>query len=99
MKYLNNKDLNTRLSIKTLELEKLRLKAIFRNNKLPIPIRLLLTQKISLLSKKSSSCRVRNRCLITNRGKSVYNDFLLNRATLREFMAQDFIPGLRKSSW
>lgn len=99
MKYLNNKDLKIRTKILTTELEKLRLKAIFRENKLPSALRFLLIQRLSMMSKKSSVCRVKNRCLVTNRGKSVYRDFLLNRSTLREYIGQDFIPGLRKSSW
>lgn len=99
MKHYNNKDRFFRLNYNKIELERIRLKAIFCDAKLPLAIKQLMIQKIFNLSKKGSLSRAKNRCIITSIGKSTYKDFCLNRSTLREYFSCDLIPGLRKSSW
>jgi len=54
---------------------------------------------LKTLPKNSSEVRLKNRCLITNRGRSVYKDFGLSRLTFRELVNKGKIPGLKKSSW
>jgi len=51
------------------------------------------------LPRNSSPTRVRNRCLITGRGKGVYRKFGLCRNMLRLLALEGKIPGMRKASW
>lgn len=51
------------------------------------------------LPRNSSPTRVRNRCLITGRGKGVYRKFGLCRNMFRLLALEGKIPGMRKASW
>ncbi len=51
------------------------------------------------LPKDSSSCRLRNRCFLTGRGKGVYKYVGLCRNMFRFYAMRGDIPGIRKSSW
>lgn len=51
------------------------------------------------LPRNSSRTRVRNRCLITGRGKGVYRKFGLCRNMFRLLALEGKIPGMRKASW
>lgn len=99
IKYLNYKDKTRRLKFVFLESERLRLKAILYNRKLPQNIRAFYAIKLSTLSKNASQVRIKNRCVITNRGQSVYRLFHLSRITLKEFISYNRIASIRKSSW
>jgi len=43
--------------------------------------------------------RVRNRCKVCGRPRSVYRKFELCRICLRKYALQGDIPGVTKSSW
>lgn len=43
--------------------------------------------------------RVRNRCALTGRGRSVLRDFKLSRLKFRQIADQGLIPGVTRSSW
>lgn len=51
------------------------------------------------LPRNSSPSRVRNRCLITGRGRGVYRKFGLCRNMFRLLALEGKIPGMRKASW
>ncbi|MBU3679450.1 MAG: 30S ribosomal protein S14 [Candidatus Kapabacteria bacterium] len=51
------------------------------------------------LPRNSSPTRVRNRCLMTGRGKGVYRKFGLCRNMFRLLALEGKIPGMRKASW
>lgn len=99
VKYLNYKDKIRRNKFFSLEIERLRLKSLLYNRTLSSKIRFLYSVKLSSLTKDSSQTRIKNRCLITNRGQSVYRLFHLSRISLKEFVALNRIVGIRKSSW
>ncbi len=99
IKYLNHKDKIRRQKFLFFENERLRLKSIMYNRNLPTHFRLFYAMILSALPKDGSQIRLKNRCLITNRGQSVYRLFHLSRITLKEFVALNRIPGIRKSSW
>jgi len=99
MKYLGFYDLNKRRNFSKSEIERIRLKSVFNNRNLSFAVRFLFLQKISCFSKNSSYVRIKNRCLVTKRGQSVYRNFKINRITLREIMRLNLLNGLRKSSW
>jgi len=98
MKYLNFKDKKKRELVNKFEVEKMRVKSIIHNIKLPLTLRFLYLQKLSYFPKDSSHVRIKNRCLVTCNGRSVYKFFRLNRSSLRELVGQNLINGLKKSS-
>ena len=55
--------------------------------------------KLQSLPNNSSKIRVRSRCAITGRPRSVYSKFKLSRLQFRELALKGMIPGVTKSSW
>ena len=55
--------------------------------------------KLSTLPRNSSMTRVRNRCIVTGRSRSVYRWARMSRLTIREMIAAGLFPGWSKSSW
>jgi small subunit ribosomal protein S14 len=51
------------------------------------------------LPRNSSATRIRNRCEMTGRPRSVYRKNKLSRIALRELGSKGLVPGLVKSSW
>jgi len=51
------------------------------------------------LPRNSSPTRLRNRCTLTGRGRSVYRKFGLCRNVFRQLALEGKIPGIRKASW
>ncbi len=99
IKYQNYKDKVRRQKFLICENERLRIKSIMYNRNLPSSLRLFYAMKLAVLPTDGSQVRVKNRCLITNRGQSVYRLFHLSRITLKEFVGLNRLPGVRKSSW
>lgn len=99
IKYLNVKDKLRRHKFLLLENERLRLKSIIFNRKFTKNFRFVFAIKLTGLSKDASQTRLKNRCIITNRGQSIYRLFRLSRITLKEFVGLNRISGIRKSSW
>ena len=99
IKYQNYKDKVRRQKFLIFENERLRIKTVLYNRKLPLNLRFFYSMKLATLPKNGSQVRLKNRCLITNRGQSVYRLFHLSRITLKEFVGLNRLPGVRKSSW
>jgi small subunit ribosomal protein S14 len=51
------------------------------------------------MPRNSSATRIRNRCEITGRPRSVYRKSKMSRIAIREYGSKGLIPGLVKSSW
>jgi len=51
------------------------------------------------LPRNSSPSRVRQRCLVTGRGRGVYRKYGLCRNMFRQLALDGKIPGIRKASW
>ena len=54
---------------------------------------------VKALPRNSSATRIRNRCEMTGRPRSVYRKNKLSRIALRELGSKGLVPGLVKSSW
>lgn len=61
--------------------------------------RLEASLKLNKLPRNSSKVRLRNRCILTGRGRGVYRQFGLSRIKFRELANQGLIPGVTKASW
>lgn len=55
--------------------------------------------KLQNLPRNSAANRVKNRCTVTGRARSVYRLFKLSRLEFRRKALQGLIPGLKKASW
>jgi small subunit ribosomal protein S14 len=76
-----------------------RLKAVIADKTKPMEERFAATLKLSEMPRNSSAVRIRNRCEITGRSRSVYRKSKLSRIALRELGSKGLVPGLVKSSW
>ncbi len=61
--------------------------------------KLMVHRQIQQLPRNSAPNRLRNRCWLTGRPRSVYRDFGLCRNALREMAHEGLLPGVVKSSW
>lgn len=93
---MNKKNLNDlirRRSFKQNELKQISLKLGLRlNHKLKINNII----KFEQLTKKSLLNRIKNRCTLTGRSKSIYSKFRISRIKLREMFFSGFLIGMKK---
>jgi len=98
MKNLIIKDRKNRVKNKNLELKTLYFKTELRNKKLTLKQK----DKIIFTNLKSSNqakkIRVRNRCIVTGRGRGVYSAFKISRIPLRKMLSEGGITGFRKNN-
>jgi small subunit ribosomal protein S14 len=76
-----------------------RLKAIIADQSKPMEERFTATLKLAEMPRNSSTTRIRNRCELSGRPRSVYRKNKLSRIALRELGSKGLVPGLVKSSW
>ena len=55
--------------------------------------------RLDKMSRNTSLTRVRNRCILSGRGRGVQRFFRLSRIKCRELASQGLLPGVCKSSW
>lgn len=55
--------------------------------------------KLAEMPRNSAVTRIRNRCEVSGRSRSVYRKMKMSRIALRELGNKGLIPGLVKSSW
>ena len=75
------------------------LKKMIMKKSLTMEERFKLQTKLNDLPRDSANIRVRNRCELTGRTRSVYRKFGLSRIKLRELTMSGALPGVVKSSW
>ncbi len=51
------------------------------------------------LPRNSAPTRLRNRCAVTGRGRSVYRKYGLCRNVFRQMALEGKLPGVKKASW
>ncbi|MBV5271177.1 MAG: 30S ribosomal protein S14 [Afipia sp.] len=76
-----------------------KLKAIIADKKKPMEERFAATIKLAEMPRNSSATRIRNRCEISGRARSVYRKQKMSRIAIRDYGSKGLIPGLVKSSW
>jgi ribosomal protein S14 len=72
--------------------------SLIKDRYIPKDVSLNILNKKNNLNKSSIS-RIKNKCLISGRNRSVYKKFRLNRMFIKNLGVSGFINGLRKSSW
>ncbi len=99
MTNFKNKDKNRRNIVFKYELKRLEYKSIIHDLSIPKKLRYSYIQKLNNLPKNSSNIRVRNRCILTGRGRSVFRFCKLSRIVIRQLAAQGLLTGIKKASW
>jgi len=79
-----------------LELKRLQYKSIMLNTRLPNYIRQRALMQINKLNKNSSYVKIKQRCFVTNNGRSVLNHFKLSRIKLRLLISNNYVNGVKK---
>nr|AHA41627.1 ribosomal protein S14 [Colponema vietnamica]ATY40847.1 ribosomal protein S14 [Colponema vietnamica] len=90
------KDYKKRLNFALLEQKRIILNSIRNNISLTKSLRfgaMFILDKLPIYSSRS---QIRNRCIITGRGRSVYSPFGLSRIQLRNSARFGILPGVRK---
>jgi ribosomal protein S14 len=98
MKYLVAKDKALRIRVAGAEKKYLMLKALSVNRMVSQSVRLYAALQLHQ-SRSCSFVRVRNRCVITGRGRSVSRFVKLTRMKFREMASFGGLFGIKKASW
>lgn len=81
------------------ELKRIALKFTINNLSVPAIARLESLQRLHNFPRGTSVTRVRNRCILTGRGRGVYRTPRLSRIAFRELASKGLLPGVSKDSW
>jgi len=84
---------------KKFAVKRARLKAMTRDDSLPLEERFVAQLKLNELPRNSAENRIRLRCGLTGRPRGNYRKFKLSRIALRDLASAGQIPGVVKSSW
>jgi len=99
MKILYTKDKYRRNTYLLLEKKKMILNYIIHNLKTPLKIRNLAYIQLRNISKWTMITKIKNRCILSNRSRSIYRKFKMSRIFLKKYALQGLIMGVRKASW
>ena len=92
-------DKKRRAKFKQYESKRIHLLSLIHDESLPLNLRLIYTARLAELPRSSSKTRIRNRCILTGRGRGVYSYFRLSRIALRDLASKGYLSGITKSSW
>ena len=93
------RDKKRRFLVQKYEMIRRVLKSLISNSRTSHEDRMAYMYRLHNLPRNSSVVRIRNRCLLTGRGRSVYRQFGISRISFRELAGNGFLPGVFKSSW
>jgi small subunit ribosomal protein S14 len=99
MKKQIKKNIHQRNLFKSEEKKRLILKSITNNLQFEKKIRWKIQKKNLEFSNNSSLTRIKNRCILTGRSRSIYRFFKLSRIQLRKLVSEGKLPGVSKYSW
>ena len=81
------------------EKERLRLKAMVKNKLLPEVVQQKAKQALTNHPHNASVTRVRNRCVVSGRGRGVIREFGLTRMKFRKLADYGLLSGVTRSTW
>lgn len=76
-----------------------RLKAVIKDQNLPLEERFRATIQLAEMPRNSSKTRLRNRCEVSGRPRGYYRKLRMSRIALRDLGSLGQVPGVVKSSW
>jgi small subunit ribosomal protein S14 len=87
-------------AVAAFEVDRALYKAIVSDQSLPYGARQQVQRLFETeLPRDSAAVRVRSRCALTGRGRSVFSFFRLSRIMFRTFAKNGMLPGVKKASW
>ena len=99
MKNLVKRDQKRRNLFLKNELKRVQYKALIKNWSCAGVTKDQYVIRLNQINRNSSKVRIKNRCILTGRGKAVYRFCRLSRIRFRELAAQGLLLGVSKSSW
>ena len=93
------KNNNRKLLVERLAGKRAALKTTANDESLSMEERFEARLKLAEMPRNSARIRLRNRCEVSGRSRSVYRKMKMSRIALRELGNKGLIPGLVKSSW
>ena len=99
MKNIVKRDQKRRNLFLKNELTRVQYKSIIKNFSIAGKAKEKYVTKLNQIPRNSSRVRIKNRCILTGRGKAVYRFCRLSRIRFRELAAQGLLLGVSKSSW
>lgn len=93
------RDQKRRTLFKKYELKRTLYMAMIRDSSVSKNIRFQSVLELNKLPRSSSKVRIRNRCIMTGRGKAVLKQWKLSRISFRELASRGLLAGVRRSSW
>lgn len=99
MKNIVNRDQKRRNLFLKNELKRVQYKSIIKNFFISGDKKDEYVTKLNKIKRNSSKVRVKNRCVLTGRGKAVYRFCRLSRIRFRELASRGLLLGVSKSSW
>ena len=79
--------------------KRMEFKEIRNNKSITLEERFEAQANLSKLPRNSSKARIRNRCLLSGRGRAIYRKFKLSRIWFRKLASECKLPGVIKASW
>jgi small subunit ribosomal protein S14 len=70
-----------------------------KDRNVPVEEKLAVQEEFAKLPRNSCPTRLKRRCEVTGRARSVYRKFGISRIALRDLALRGQLPGVRKASW
>ena len=99
MKNIQRRDQKRRSLFLKNEYKRMQYKSIIKNFDIPGETKDGCVSKLNKIPRNSSKVRIKNRCILTGRGRAVYSFCRLSRIRFRELASQGLLLGVSKCSW
>jgi small subunit ribosomal protein S14 len=70
-----------------------------KDRNVPVEEKLAVQEEFAKLPRNSCPTRLKRRCEVSGRARSVYRKFGISRIALRDLALRGQLPGVRKASW
>ncbi|EDO49092.1 predicted protein [Nematostella vectensis] len=99
LKKWGRRDIKRREMFKDFEQQRSALRMIKKSDILPSGVRKNAANEMKELPLNSSLTRIRNRCVMTDRGRGIVGRFRVSRMMFRYFAERGQIAGVKKAQW
>jgi small subunit ribosomal protein S14 len=99
MKYIQSRDIKRRFQYKKYEKKRFCFLYLLQQSEISQENKIKIAYKLNSLPKDSSITRIHNRCVLSNRGRSIDSKYKLSRIKMREFITQGLLPGYTRAVW
>jgi ribosomal protein S14 len=93
------KDYKKRLIFQKYEVKKKLLNALIHDSSIAGSLKHFCVKKLNTISRNASKTRIRNRCILSGRGRAVFNKFKISRLKFREMASFGKLLGIYKKTW